>query len=500
MKKILFGLLALSIGVFSSCSNDDIEITSTIAPVQDGLTISVDLSRFFSGYTFDDTKHNIGQIAEAYRTFNSEEEMLIEVKTLIYNKTTEELVDSIVNYVTNTNAVTESRNLLPGDYYAITTLAFATKNKVSYWRVEDSKKLSTAKLRPRYRQSEWSILSQSTESFTVSRTEKARVNTIPTPLGTLVYFYFQNFQYKDEASYGVVADNGVRTLALYTQRRADSYNLDPNATSKYNYAEETGTNTWYIDLIVEPTDFDESWTHFKSNLYAYAYILEPEQHTTFGLKTEGKNTFSGYGEQNTTFTSGITYLAYWDYFKIGNPYLGPADNKHWNDYQPKMLYEEPYTVWGASLKVVKGQMAAKNYELASEGDNYLLYYGKYLENVSEYDFDDSGKLFAAYFYFDTTISLTSLSSYVAKNSGAEYYGTLDDGTIAYVTSDNKTYVLIYEYTFSDGSKMNVVQYGDNMASASSRVASRLAKTNSWNNWSLLQNHKSQYLFQHNIGE
>ena len=73
MKKILFGLLAFT-AIFSSCTNDDIEIDSTIAPVTDGLTISVDLSRFYSGYIFEDTKHNIDQIAEAYRTFNSNSE------------------------------------------------------------------------------------------------------------------------------------------------------------------------------------------------------------------------------------------------------------------------------------------------------------------------------------------------------------------------------------------------------------------------------------------
>lgn len=498
MKKILFGLIALSVGAFSSCSNDDIEITTTTAPVQDALTISVDISKFYSGYTFDDTKHNIDQIAEAYRTFNSENEMFIEVRTLIYNKSTEALVDSIVNYVSNTNAVTASKSLLPGDYYAITTLTFATKNKVSYWKLEDKEKISTAKLSPKNRYNKWSILSISTDNFSVTRTQQARVNTIPSPLGTLVYFYFQNFQYIDEASYGIVADNKVRRIALYTQRRADSYNLDPNATSKFNYAKETESGSWYPDKVLEPDDFDDgSWTHFKSNLYSYTYVLEPEQHTTFGLMREGDSGFSGYGEQNTSFTPGTTYLAYWDYFKIGNPYLGVADNNHWNDYQVKMLYEEPYTEWGASLNVVKGQMAAKKYELYSEGDNYLLYYGKYQENASEYDFDNSGKLFAAYIYLDTTISLTSLSNNVAKNSGAEYYGTLDDGTIVYVTSDNKTYILIYEYTFSDGSKTNIVQYGDNMASASPRMASRRVKPSSRISMNLQQDHKSQHLFQHN---
>ena len=208
MKKILFGLLAFT-AIFSSCTNDDIEIDSTIAPVTDGLTISVDLSRFYSGYIFEDTKHNIDQIAEAYRTFNSNSEMFIQVRTLIYNKVTEELVDSIINYVTTTNSVTATVSLRPGEYYAFTSLAFATKSKKSYWNVGNREKLSTAKLIPLYKYSKWSILSQSTESFTVSKTHSARINTIPSPLGALVYFYFQNFQYVDEASYGNVADNKV---------------------------------------------------------------------------------------------------------------------------------------------------------------------------------------------------------------------------------------------------------------------------------------------------
>lgn len=470
MKKILFGLLAFT-AIFSSCTNDDIEIVSTIAPVPDGLTISVDLSRFYSGYIFEDTKHNIDQIAEAYRTFNSNSEMFIQVRTLIYNKVTEELVDSIINYVTTTNSVTATVSLRPGEYYAFTSLAFATKSKKSYWNVGDREKLSTAKLIPLYKYSKWSILSQSTESFTVSKTHSARINTIPSPLGALVYFYFQNFQYVDEASYGNVADNKVRRIALYTQRRADSYNIDPNATSKFNYAKETESGSWYIDQAVEPDDFDDDWTYFQTNLYSYAYILEPEQRTTFGLKREGETSFSAYGEQTTSFTPGTTYLAYWDYFKIGEPYLGPADNNHWNDYQPKTIYEEPYTIWGASLSTVKSQMYSKGYSLFEEGSNYLLYYGKFFENASEYDFDNSGGLNSVFFYFDSSISLTALSNYVAKNSGAVYDGNYD-GVIVYLTPDGKTFIAIYDYTYDDGSKNNIVRYGDNTVSSNSPMKLR----------------------------
>ena len=472
MKKIIFGLMAMIVGVFSSCSNDEIEIISTTAPVQNALTISVDISKFYSGYTFDDTKHNIDQIAEAYRTFNSEYKKYIQVRSLIYDKSTSALVDSIVNYVTTTNTVTETIDLLPGEYYAITTIAFADAPGEPWWYVKDGNILSTAKLFPLNRYSKWSILSLSTDNFSVTRTQQAIVNTIPSPLGALVYFYFQNFQYVDEASYGAVADNKVRRIALYTQRRADSYNLDPNATSKFNYAKETESGNWYIDKALEPDDFNKSWTHFMTNLYSYTYVLEPEQRTTFGLMREGDSKFSPYGEQNTSFTPGTTYLAYWDYFKIGNPYLGPADNNHWNDYQEKMLYEEPYTEWGSSLNVVKEQMAVKEYKLYSEGDNYLLYYGKYQENASEYDFDDSSKLKSAFLYFDTAISLSTLNAQVAKIPGVKQLGSLDDVTTVYLTSDEKTYIMVYEFTYSDKSKSNIIQYVDNSQVTGSQAPSR----------------------------
>ena len=108
--------------------------------------------------------------------------------------------------------------------------------------------------------------------------------------------------------------------------------------------------------------------------------------------------FSPYGEKTTTFTPGITYLAYWDYFQIGNPYLIPADNNHWHDYS-QVYYEDPYIVWGTSLSNVKSVMASKGYSLFDEDTNSLLYYGKYMENASEYDFDTSGGLNSVFFYF-----------------------------------------------------------------------------------------------------
>lgn len=476
--KNYFCLIAILVGIFTSCSNDDIQIEKKISVVNNALTITVDLSNFYSSYTFDDNKHNIDQIAEAFRTFNSENNMHIQVRTLIYDKASELLVDSIVSYVTNTNSVTESLDLYPGDYYAVTTLAFATQNKRPLWNVVDGEKLSTAKLAPLARNSKWSILSESTDEFSVSRGQNAKINTVPKPLGALIYFLLENFQYKDELSYGYDAeDNGIRYIALFTKRQAESYNLNPNATSRFNYAEETQEDYWYINKDFIPGNFKDNngttWTYFQNNMYGYCYVLEPEQTTVFALAREGDDGSVGYGKQKTTYTPGVTYLAYWDYFKVGNPYLGIADNNHWNRYNVvphETLFEIPYTEWGASKEDVRSYLSSLNYPLVDEGNSYLMYAKKYKESFSIYNFTSSNKLKYVDFYFESdSVPISEIIWFVPRKCNATYYVTSEDGsTIWYLTNDEKSAIGIASVKTADGSTVNIVRYLDNTGASSAR--------------------------------
>lgn len=449
MKKVLFGLMAFAIGMFSSCSNDEIAVDAVEAPVTDAVTITIDLTNFYSSYNYDDTWHDVPRIAEAYRTFNSEYSKYIQVRTYVYNRNTEELADSIVHYVTTTNSVTSSITLNKGDYYAITTVSFAenTSSAGAWWHVYDREKLSTAKLYPRNRYSIWSILSQSTESFSVKRGDHAIINTTPAPLGALVYFLCQNFEYKDEASYGTIADNGVREIALYTRRKTESYNMDPSATSKYNYYQEGGADYWYYDLYFEPSDFvDGTWTFFKSDLYGYCYILDPQQTNCFGVTYDGKTSFTMYGEQETNFISGKTYLAYWDYFKIGNPYLGIADNNHWNSYTVptptgNTYFEEPYLGWGESKSSVKTQVQNMGYTINSETDDYFVCDPKNKEKYTQYNFE-SGVLYSSYVFFDSSvITFDELNSIIA-GTDVTYDFTSDSGSIFYTKTDKKSWLVV----------------------------------------------------------
>lgn len=472
MKKVIFGLMALAIGLFSSCSNDEIPVDAPEAPVQDAVTITVDLSDFYANYNYDDTKHDV-QIAEMYRTFHSENNKYIHVRTYFYDRSSDELVDSIVKYVTTTNSLSTTVSLPKGNYYAISSVCFADNMsaKASWWQIQDRERLSTAKLwYGPYGSGMWSILSMSVDAFTVSKGSHETINTTPRPLGALVYCVFENFQYLNEATYGTLADNHIREMGLLTQRRAVSYNLDPNATSFFNYREEGGSNSYYIDVWVE------SETSFTQNYARICYILEPQQHIVFGYIEDGVDVFSGYGEQDVTYKSGTTYLAYWDYFKVGNPYFGVADNNHWNTYtKPEPtptvdeLFESPYLGWGDSKTTVRSKVEAMGFTFAAEGENYLYFEPVFKEDWNYYGFDSDALNFIIINFTPSNVSLDELNSYVANLSGVEFYFTSDAGDNYYTTSDPNTYMMVYEATDDDGTKSNRIEYFYYSSSSTSRA-------------------------------
>ena len=71
--------------------------------------------------------------------------------------------------------------------------------------------------------------------------------------------------------------------------------------------------------------------------------MEPQAELTFGLMHDGETTFNAYGEKKYTLTSGKTFLAYWDYFKVGNPYFGEATNSKWNSYSKAPKVEPAFS-------------------------------------------------------------------------------------------------------------------------------------------------------------
>ncbi len=339
MKKI-FNLLGVAVAVFlTACSNEAIEIETSAGKVKNAVTITVSPSNFTSSYNYVDTKHNTN-IADYYRTFHSEYSGLISVRTYFYDRNTGELADSVRRFVeTADNDVVMSADLPVGDYYAVSMICMSYGDEVPFWNIADREKLETAKLVQTNKtpSSLWNVLSVSTEKFSVLSDSHMSVSTVPSPVGSIIYYYYQNFQYKNQSTYGTIADNGIRSIAFYTRNKAVAYKLNPQATNRYEYLEDGGANNWYYVKNSEPTNFDDSWAYFQKDLYGYAYFLAPEASMTFGYTLDGETTFHSYGKATKTFQPGKVHLAYWDYFQVGNPYMGIADNSHWNTYTTKAI-------------------------------------------------------------------------------------------------------------------------------------------------------------------
>ena len=334
MKKIIFFAAAMLALLTTSCSNDDIQIDYNTRNTDVNVTVS--LSNFFSGYNYNDTRNGIS-VTEDYRTFNSEFGYYIHVRTMFYNSQGN-LVDSLVTFTSTTNAVTKSLKLAEGTYTVISTLNFSESDNAdgTLWEWCDREKLSTTYIEPYSRFSIWAIMSYASQTIQVKEGSATTISMTPAPIGALGYLYFQNFQYKNESTYGTVADNGIRELALYSQNVADGYRLDPGASEKFIYQKATGAGSWYyLSDQLTPARFENSkdYGYFRTNIYSYFYILAPQFNYAFGYELEGDSGFNVGAQSNATISNGKTYLAYWDWFKVGEPYFGIADNNHWNTYK-----------------------------------------------------------------------------------------------------------------------------------------------------------------------
>ena len=335
MKKIFFAAVSiLAVMMTTSCSNDDIIIESENR-IND-VNVSVSLSDFYQAYNFVDTKHNLDyQLAERFNSFKTSG-MYIQTRTLIYDSDGQ-LVDILKTNTQNTNAVTESTKLGDGKFTFVTIVNFSYKNSKgnfeSVHNLKETAKLTTAYLDMSWNDMKWSIMSYDSKVVTVTKTTDVTMQ--PTPVGSLAYLYFQNFQYESEATYPTMSDNGIRKLTVYSKNKAIGYMLNPDAVDKYVYKDPTDKDWWYFlsDQLLPSNFADGSWTFFQNNLISYFYVLDPNPTICFGYVLDGKETFDGYGEKAYTMETGKVYLAYWDYFQVGNPYFGVADNTHWNSYE-----------------------------------------------------------------------------------------------------------------------------------------------------------------------
>lgn len=317
--------------LLSSCHNEEIHVEDKRLCYVD---VTVSLSDFFSCYDFIDTKHasvpyaeennhyervNAADIYNSLCTYNNHEGRVVyaKIKSLVlFYDDRGLLVDSVVAYSDKVEEVTQKTQLAAGKYTAIATLIFRDQAYSGnfYWTLKEPESLSTVYMENLYPGTIWSIMSYDSQEIEVGEKKDNEVNLTPTPVGSLCYAFFQNFQSEDK----------IRDIIVCTDNYAQGYRLDPRATEKYIYKKGTNNLLWAIP----PYYFNYLTNYFKSDFLDYFYILAPQCNIKFEYKSAGK--WWMIDLPSVEIKGGTTYLAYWDYAQPNTPYFGVADNSHWH--------------------------------------------------------------------------------------------------------------------------------------------------------------------------
>ena len=330
MKPLIYIFAILSLAILSSCDNENIDI-------KDSRKVSVDvtvyLTDFFSCYDFIDTKHhldlekhrrykslNAAEICKSFCSFydpyDSNKNQYTEIQTIVLFYNDEgKYVDMIVDYSNNTDSVPLSPKLAPGEYTVIAILIFKVDGDF-HWSLKEKENLNTVYLFNSDNTAIWSIMSYAYKEIIVGEKKDNRVRLTPTPVGALCYAYFQNFQNNDR----------IDNIRVYTDKFVKGFRLNPNTPDKYIYSDEKKLRE---TTPLTCSFFDYSATYFQGDFFDYFYILSPQCNIYYMYYDNYKKTWKRVDLPTCDIESGKTYLAYWDYNHVDQPYFGIADNDHW---------------------------------------------------------------------------------------------------------------------------------------------------------------------------
>lgn len=130
-----------------------------------------------------------------------------------------------------------------------------------------------------------------------------------------------------------------------------------------------------------------------------------------------------------------------------------------------ILFEEPYTNWGASRTTVKSTMNQNGYTLERESTDasdhyYLMYQGKQKEVYSVYQFNSRIQLAQIQLVFlASDASVEDMCSYMLSTMSYTFAGTNSAKTqFYYLTTDQKSYAIVEGVTQSNGTALTAVTY------------------------------------------
>ena len=437
MKKILFALVALLTIFFSSCSNDEIEI-STVGKLQD-LTINIPTQNVYDNFNIsEDFKNNY--LSGSYN---------IGLYSFIYNNNGD-LVASDSLYTQTFGKVSQTfKKLLEGDYTIITVemLVNADNNFESdSWVLIGKDKLETLEIMNKNYRAYWqSAVGVATQKITISKNANSNIDLVPKGIGSIIDTYITNF---DKSDY--------KYMALCTKDQPVGRYLAPSYTgdARFHYTKYNESNTWSPRGFVIDNEV-------KNCYIPSIYLLEEgEIKYCFGAKIPEKDgsfgrNFYKYGESSFTINDGKTYYG-------GFHYVGGINQtceaklfnsiNEFNSWYKKVsiiLDAEPYLTWGANASTIENYML--NCGMLFNEDGINTEQGLYW---SSYDNPNKTLYYEYRFNTDKTNLQSVLMSYsseaysmedVLKTLRTKYtdYG-YDEELGGYLLGANETILLVFK--------------------------------------------------------
>ncbi len=467
MKKIYLALFALASILITSCSNEEIEITSK-GKLCD-LTCQINVRAQYE--EFDEGGWNTsGDIEELLR----KKYRAVGITALLYDMNGELVCqpEYLTQYSLN-NASLSFRDILEGQYSLVTIemLTYLDEEQSDRFSITGIEHLSTLQIVQKTPKAYYhDLIGVNTCKVNLQGDEK--ISITPKVIGSMIYFYSYNF---DESPY--------ISIGLGTIDMIDSYKLDPSLAREDRFYKDLSDEGYFC--------LRGGYEGFVDGYNMSLYVLESSINYSFRFKEEediDNNYWTYYLANSGTLSleDGQQYYAGFYYFNeenVPSHYLGNYDGfESWldkainqeNEYNNENnIIPDLYMTWGGSVKNTQSFMS--DYEmlvgesgraiLQENGSYGLEYRGKGQESYIDYYYTSAttGLYDVDVWYYDEDVSVSTLISALDENylqlseDNDKYYYISNDYTTVIILYDldGMSCLAFYDYNYVSGSNVRV---------------------------------------------
>lgn len=451
MKKYIFALAALVCGLFTGCTNDEIEADLNEV-YSDQLTLNI---------TTESMYDELGLTNSIKEQALRDGDFEIMVYTFLYDSEGL-LVDEDVSYAANTNPVTvRFQSVKYGTYtvVAVETLGAKDNGRKPYdWQISGKANLSTLQIDRVEADVYWyAALGSVTKSITMkgSRTE----SIAPKALGNTIQSYFFNF-----------LGSPYLRVCVGTEENISAYRLNPNLSDKERVVKDLSQSGYFT--LLGSANVEENREGITLYTLAESLIVKPGWQTQNNVNST--NWYLGSEIPLDMSNGNRFYLGFYLTNNEQSYYSTVANNitdiNNWynervnNDKEVVDTFTDPYLTWTSTVTQVQNYMSnnlkdytmyrgdtgkAEAQDLNGDGvdDTYSLIYGSsdaLIGQINYYFTSQTSDLYETYAYIVyEAMSFAEIKEIIA--SRYDYLGEAEDGSYAYyISGDGVTVVYVWD--------------------------------------------------------